>query len=156
MGFFGRHCERSCTFPSYGPGCQMECFCTEDVCNPTTGCANLSEATTQLQEIVASVSTPEVWNSELRSSSISTLYSDISKKTKNIPKSFKSDRKCPPFSNWTFLGVRAQAGAMLVSIVILGALSLIIILLYMCVSLKIFLTRRDSRSTLRRIESFQT
>ncbi|XP_062606378.1 uncharacterized protein LOC134268206 [Saccostrea cucullata] len=107
----------------------MKCVCTKDICNPATGCANLSKTTTQ--EIATSVSTPEIWKADLRSSSISALYSDILKVTKHNPKSVER-------------GVRAQAGAMLVSIIIFGALSLIIILLYMCVSLKTFLNRRHS------------
>ncbi|XP_056013969.1 multiple epidermal growth factor-like domains protein 11 isoform X2 [Ostrea edulis] len=42
-GFNGKDCVKPCRYPSYGLGCQYECFCSTDLCNPSSGCQKNSD-----------------------------------------------------------------------------------------------------------------
>ena len=37
-GYIGKYCEKQCSFPKYGYGCQRSCFCTKSQCHFATGC----------------------------------------------------------------------------------------------------------------------
>lgn len=38
VGYLGSTCEETCRYPGYGSGCQMDCNCTEEVCDHVHGC----------------------------------------------------------------------------------------------------------------------
>nr|XP_022294754.1 uncharacterized protein LOC111104879 [Crassostrea virginica] len=46
QGFFGPNCKFPCRFPNYGKRCQLECNCTEELCNNISGCPNPATETT--------------------------------------------------------------------------------------------------------------
>ena len=37
-GFIGINCNVHCPLPSYGQGCQLECFCQPNDCHHVFGC----------------------------------------------------------------------------------------------------------------------
>lgn len=38
VGFTGKYCEKQCSYPHYGIGCQQSCSCSKPRCNASTGC----------------------------------------------------------------------------------------------------------------------
>lgn len=38
IGSFGKDCEKNCTYPLYGEGCQSTCNCSKDGCHYSHGC----------------------------------------------------------------------------------------------------------------------
>lgn len=38
VGFTGKYCEKQCSYPHYGIGCQQSCSCSKRHCNVSTGC----------------------------------------------------------------------------------------------------------------------
>lgn len=41
-GFIGKYCEKECPYPTFGDGCQQQCFCEQEHCNIVRGCITLS------------------------------------------------------------------------------------------------------------------
>lgn len=37
-GFIGKNCDKQCSYPEYGIGCQQSCMCSKQRCNVFTGC----------------------------------------------------------------------------------------------------------------------
>lgn len=37
-GYHGKYCEKQCSFPKFGFGCQQRCLCTRSKCHFSTGC----------------------------------------------------------------------------------------------------------------------
>lgn len=37
-GFIGKYCDKQCSYPQYGIGCQQSCKCSKRRCNVFTGC----------------------------------------------------------------------------------------------------------------------
>lgn len=38
VGFTGKYCDKQCSYPEYGSGCQQSCICSKQRCNVFTGC----------------------------------------------------------------------------------------------------------------------
>lgn len=44
-GYTGINCTDACPYPSYGHNCQGYCHCEEDICDLSTGCAQITTGT---------------------------------------------------------------------------------------------------------------
>nr|XP_034331333.1 uncharacterized protein LOC117690770 [Crassostrea gigas] len=40
-GFIGKYCEKECPYPTFGDGCQQQCFCEQEHCSIVKGCVTL-------------------------------------------------------------------------------------------------------------------
>ncbi|XP_062573283.1 multiple epidermal growth factor-like domains protein 10 [Saccostrea cucullata] len=41
-GYSGINCSEICQYPNYGEDCQNECNCTQEMCDPSKGCQDIS------------------------------------------------------------------------------------------------------------------
>lgn len=44
-GYIGLNCSNKCPFPFYGEKCKKQCDCSNDTCDVSTGCRDLTTLT---------------------------------------------------------------------------------------------------------------